>query len=263
LTAKVDRPIQRARLAAAFSLERLRQQVADASSQEFPGDHPGPRQWLNLVSGLLDTAGLYLAASTRTGISADDEKSLVRDAAHLATEAYQYLVLMRGAGMDDISYSIVPPLQRWFSQLQVPNSTFFRAELVANYELLTISDDRFRRLRNPSPSLTKSIAQINWPFLRVTVPGKAFAITPHLAIVAHEIGHALFNRINWDISKFVQAEVNPLIQRIANRLNVPRPDTGTMKFSNKVFQSWREEFSADAFAFYLTGPAQVPRRDRT
>jgi hypothetical protein len=61
LTAKIDSPIKRARLAAAFSLERLKQQVADSSSQQFPGDHPGPQRWLNLVSGLLDTASLYLA----------------------------------------------------------------------------------------------------------------------------------------------------------------------------------------------------------
>jgi hypothetical protein len=255
LTVKIDSPIKRARLAAAFSLERLKHQVAESSSRQFPGDHPGPVQWLNLVSGLLDTANTYLADSIKIGITADEEANLVRDAAHLATEAYECLVLMRGAGMDDLSYSIIPPLQRWFSQLKIANSTFFRAELVANYELLTIPDQPFRRLRNQSASLSKSIAEIKWPFLRVTVPGKAFAMIPHLAIVAHEIGHALFTKINWDISAFVNTEAGSLVQRIAKRLNVSRLDNTTIKLLNKVFKSWWEEFSADAFAFYLTGPA--------
>jgi hypothetical protein len=255
LAAKIDSSIKRARLAAAFSLERLRQQVAESRSQQFPGDHAGPRQWLGLVSGLLDTAAQYLDGSSKVGISADAEADLVRDAAHLATEAYQCLVLMRGAGADELSYSIVPPLSRWFSQLKVGNSTFFRAELVANYELSMIPDTPFLRVRNPAPSLTKSIGDIKWPFLRVTVPGKAFAIVPHLAIVAHEIGHALFNKITWDISPFASAESGPLIQRINARLGTGALDSRTTKFLNNVFQSWWEELSADAFAFYLTGPA--------
>ncbi|MGZ3308580.1 MAG: hypothetical protein ACXU8R_08690 [Xanthobacteraceae bacterium] len=238
MAADIDSSIKRARLAAAFSLERLRQQVADSRSQQFPGDHAGPGQWLGLVSGLIDTASQYLDDSTKAGISADDEANLVRDAAHLATEAYQCLVLMRGAGTDELSYSIVPPLSRWFSQLKVDNSTFFRAELVANYELSIIPDSPFLRVRNPAQSLTQSISSIKWPFLRVTVPGKAFAIVPHLAIVAHEIGHALFDKIAWDISPFANAESGPLIQRINARLGTGTLDSRTTKLLNNVFKSW-------------------------
>jgi hypothetical protein len=125
LTAKIDSPIKRARLAAAFSLERLKQQVADSSSQQFPGDHPGPQRWLNLVSGLLDTASLYLADSIKAGIAPDVEADLVRDAAHLATEAYQCLDLMRGAGMDELSYSIIPLCNAGSLNSRSPTRLFF------------------------------------------------------------------------------------------------------------------------------------------
>ncbi len=250
----IDSPIRRARLAVAFSLERLRTQVSEAKAQQFPGDHPGPLQWLELISGLLDTAAEYLKRSAEPGQSAKKEAELVRDAAHLAFEAYNYLVLMRGAGMDELPYAIIPPLQRWFEQLGVSNSTFFRAELLANYELASIPDRLFS-VRDPSASLTKTVQQIDWPFLRVTVPGKAFAIVPHLAIVAHEIGHALFSKINWDLSPFVATEADDLFKRICTRLMLPHLDAGTVKFLQDAFRSWWEELSADAFAFYLTGPA--------
>lgn len=255
MAVRLKQPIDRARLAAAHSLDRLRQQIADLRSQQFPGDHPGPTQWLNLVSGLLDTADGYLDASLKTHLSNDEQSNLVRDAAHLATEAYHYLVLMRGAGADDLSYSTIPPLQRWFSQLKVPNSTFFRAELVANYELYPLLEAWFRRVGSPAPTLSKSIKNVKWPFLRVTVPAKAFAIVPHLGIVAHEIGHALFARIHWDITPFNQNEFPQLRSRIAAKMGLPSISASTMQVLQEIFQSWLEEFSADAFAFFLTGPA--------
>ncbi len=255
MVVKLGEPIDRARLATAHSLERLGQQIAGLRSQQFPGDHPGPIQWLNLVAGLLDTAEQYLASSIRPGLTADEQTKLVRDAAHLATEAYHYLVLMRGASTDELSYSTIPPLQRWFLQLKIPNSTFFRAELVANYELLPISEKRFRDIRNPAPLLLKSMKAIKWPFLRVTVPAKAFAIVPHLSIVAHEIGHALFEKLNWDISAFNQNELPQLLQRISARLKVTKVSTTTFQALNEIFWNWVQEFSADAFAYFLTGPA--------
>jgi hypothetical protein len=254
LAVDLDSPIKRARLAAAFALERLRQQVADARSKQYPGDHIGPIRWLNLVSGLIDTAFQYLNESTKSGISGDVEAALIADAAQLATESYQCLVLMRGAGTDELSYSIVSPLQRWFTQLGVTNATFFRAELVANYELSFIPQTPFKRVRNPAPSLIEA-QHIEWPFLRVTVPAKAFSIVPHLAIVAHEIGHALFDRITWDISSFVRSEVPALLDKIKQRMGKQDLDASTIKILNNVFKSWWEEFSADAFAFFLTGPA--------
>jgi len=255
LAAKLNEPIDRARLTAAHSLERLKQQIAGLRSQQFPGDHPGPIQWINLVSGLLDTAEQYLNESVAPRLAAGEQIRLVRDAAHLATEAYHYLVLMRGASTDDLSYSTIPPLQRWFLQLKVQNSTFFRAELVANYELLPIPKASFQNIRNPAPTLIKAMDAVEWPFLRVTVPAKAFAIVPHLSIVAHEIGHALFSKIQWDISDFNNNEFPHLLSRIAARLTPPTMNTVARQLLQKVFQNWLEELSADAFAVYLTGPA--------
>jgi hypothetical protein len=131
---------------------------------------------------------------------------------------------------------------------------FFRAELVANYELFTIPKTPFI-VRDPAASLAKSIDAIKWPVLRVTVPGRAFAIIPHLALVAHELGHALFEKISWDISAFIRSEERSLVQRIATRLNTRALDGRATKLLNSAFKNWWEEFSADAFAFYLTGPA--------
>jgi hypothetical protein len=165
LVVKIDSSTKRARLAAAFALDRLKQQVADAKSKQYPGDHVGPIRWLALVSGLIDTAFEYLEESIKEGISANAEAKLIADAAELATESYQCLVLLRGAGTDELSYSIVTPLDRWFTQLGVSNATFFRAELVANYELSFIPESPFRRVRNPAPSLVDAM-RIKWPFLR-------------------------------------------------------------------------------------------------
>ncbi len=250
----LSNPTNRARLTAKFSLERLRLQVAGQLSQQFPGDHSGPKQWLSLVTGLLDTADDYLVSSEHLGVKPDDALNLIRDAVRLGTEAYKCLAFMRGTTMVELPYPIVRPLQRWFDQLQVCNSTFFRAELVANYELRFVKEGVFRGIRDPSPSLTESINQVSWPLLRVTVPSRAFASIPHLAIVAHEIGHALFTEVNWDTNSF-RPEEDAVKQRIAARLGVTVLDRQTQDILSRVFFHWFQELSADAFAHYLTGPA--------
>ncbi len=163
--------------------------------------------------------------------------------------------MMQGAGTDELSYSIIPPLQRWFNELNIKNSTLFRAELLANYELRSIEDRTFR-YRDPTPGLVKSLDHdIQWPFLRVTVPAKAFSTIPHMAIVAHEIGHALFQQYHWTITSFVQTEGTALQQRIATRLGASHIAASTNKILNVVLWNWIEELAADAFAFFLTGPA--------
>jgi len=207
-----------------------------------------------LVSGLLDTADGYLSESDRPRIAASEALNLIRDSVKLGTEAYDCLAFIRGASTDEIPYPIAPPLKRWFDNLQLPNSTFFRAELVANYELRPIPEQYFLGIRNPSASLTAAIKQVTWPFLRVTVPSGAFAIIPHLAIVAHEIGHALYTKISWDLTAF-SAEGDAVKRRIMARLGVTSLDLSTQKFMSNLFSRWFQEFSADAFALYLTGPA--------
>jgi hypothetical protein len=148
----------------------------------------------------------------------------------------------------------VQPLQRWLDDLGFKNSTFFRAETVANYELFRFDEKVFTRIRNPSAGMTAAINAINWPLLRITVPSKAFAILPHFAIVAHEIGHAICERVNWDLSGFQPTE-QLLIGRISARLSTTPLSAQSVGILQQIFISWFHELASDAFAALLTGPA--------
>ncbi|MBT3060181.1 MAG: hypothetical protein AB2696_08095 [Candidatus Thiodiazotropha sp.] len=246
-------PLRRAQLSVKFTLDRLRAQTKELSDQRYPGDHQGPRKWLALVEGLLDTADEYLQASSDTQITDEKALTLARDAANIASNVYTCLDFMSGASIDELPYQVVQPLQRWFNLLEIDKETLFRAELVANYELRTI-ENVFKRIRNPSEKLEEAINEIKWPIIRVTVPSRAFGILPHFAIVAHEIGHALFSRINWDVSSFTE-EYNNLLQRISTRLDDAQLDSNIKTKVLFIFYKWFEELAADAFAFFLTGPA--------
>ena len=56
----------RARLSVLFFLDRLRDQVSLLQTQQFPGSQVGPHLWLELASGLLDTASSDLDRSEST-----------------------------------------------------------------------------------------------------------------------------------------------------------------------------------------------------
>lgn len=248
--------IERARTSVRYSLERLRLHVYELRALQYPGDHPGPRKWLNLIAGLLDTAEKYLLESADRQVSPDAGLDLARDASALCASAYACLNVMRGSSIEDIAYPVVPGLQTWFTNLGIQNDTFFRAELVANYELKTFIEDEFKSLRGKSDSLQKAIDDINWPIYRVTVPSGAYAILPHLSIVAHELGHALYKNINWDLTDFNTHELGNLRTRIATRIGTTLPlDPQVENALKQTFSNWFEELAADAFAFFLTGPA--------
>lgn len=202
----------------------------------------------------MDTADTYLEEAAQSGMAEENALSLVRDAAEISGLAYSCLRFMRGSGIDELPYPIVYPLQRWFDRLGLPNTTFFRAELVVNYELLTRDASPFKGIRNQSTSLVEAINAIQWPVLRVTVPSKAFGLIPHFAIVAHEIGHALYGKIKWDLSDFAKEET-ALIERISLRLKTPTLGKQTTKTLQGAFFNWFQELAADAFSLYLTGPA--------
>lgn len=246
-------PLSRARRSTSFLIERLRAQTSELFRQKYPGDDPAPHKWLALIDGLLDTAESYLAQSNQSSIASNDALALVRDAAEISALAYECVNFMHGSGIEDLPYPIVTPLQNWFNQLQLKNTAFFRTELVANYELRPLPEARFKGIRNQSPKLQAAISDIKWPLLRVTVPSKAFGIIPHFAIVAHEIGHALFGQISWDFSAF-NAEESALNSRIKARLGTPinRPTADRLL---ETFSNWFQELASDAFAFFLTGPA--------
>ena len=207
-----------------------------------------------LINGLLDTAQSCLAESSKTGKTSDEVKLLVRDATEISGLAYECLAFMDGAGIDDLPYPVVSPLQDWFDSLGINNTTFFRAELVANYELRPANKAAFDGIRNQSASLIEAITKIEWPLLRVTVPSKAIGLITHFAIVAHELGHALYNKINWDLTSF-SAEEAAFFDRLKTRLGVARLDPAIFKTAQTIFYSWFQELASDAFAFYLAGPA--------
>ena len=245
-------PERRAILSVNFTIERLRTQTASHESQIFPGDHCGPRKWLALILGILDTAEAYLNDAQKPGQSRDAVLQFTQNAAGLGAMAYSCLRVMSGASIEDLPYPTVRPLQRWFDNLSIPNTVFFRAEVVANYELRPFERYLFRGIKSKTESLEAAIGDITWPVYRVTVPGKAFGILPHFAIVAHEIGHALYEKINWDLSALLQDE---LIGHIAKQLGSPTLSSEDQSKLQEIFDRWFEEIAADAIALYLAGPA--------
>ena len=245
-------PVARARPSIKFYLERLRAQAANLSAQDYPGNLAGPRHWLALVGGLLDTADHFLTLSNSP--DASDPEDLATEAASLASLAYECLDLMRGASIEDLPFPVVRPLQRWFDQLHINTTTFFRSEAIANYELRRIKEDVFKDIHLPTDSLSLAITRITWPLLRVTVPSKALGILPHFAIVAHEIRHALYERLQLTLPTF-ESEQSALKSRIAARLAVNHLSDRTIRYMQETFYYWLEEFAADALGLLLAGPA--------
>jgi hypothetical protein len=160
---------------------------------------------------------------------------------------------MSGADVSELPYPLVRPLQRWFDNLGLSQDTLFRTELVENYELRKFDRAIFSGIRDPAPSLVDAINKTKWPMLRVTVPGRAMGIIPHFAIVAHEIGHAMMPQIDLNpVRAVVRSETAAIMGRLAT-LGVSSPTRPV--FLQEVLLSWIEEFAADAFAGFLTGPA--------
>jgi hypothetical protein len=205
----------------------------------------------------LDTAEKYLSNSHEASKDEAEVRALITDASHLCSNAYYCLEVMSGADVTDLPYPLVRPLQRWFDDLGLSQDTFFRTELVENYELRRFDRTSFSGIRDPAPSLISAIDQTRWPILRVTVPGRAMGIIPHFAIVAHEIGHAMMPRIGLSpVNSAVQLEQPVIMSRLSN-LGVPTPNRSTVVFLQEVLLNWIEEFAADAFAGFLTGPAAL------
>jgi hypothetical protein len=246
-------PFRRAQLSVRFVINRVRSNVEQAGRRQYPGNHPGPHAWLSLISGLIDTAEVYLAQSDVEDLGQETQLARIRDAAATASEAYEYLAGLEGTDLADLPFPLVPPLQRWFDQLGLKNTAIFRARLEANYELFPQAREDFERYRDPSETLKQSIGRIEWPILRVSVPAKAFSIVPHLAIVAHEIGHALVWATNWNL-RAVLPDLDAAAQKLPTRLRADASDEMGEAF-NRVLTSWIQEFAADAFMLLMTGPA--------
>jgi hypothetical protein len=240
---------ERARLSVRFFLDRLRLQIAAYRAERFPGDKDGPDIWLDLGDGILDTASAYLDKA-ETAIEAEALK-LTREAASLCAVTYDHLSNLEGATAHHIPWAVVEPLTRWFEELKIANTIFFRAEVERNYEIKPFPETDFSRYRDPAPSLIKAISKARWPIFRVTVPSAALSILPHFAIVAHEVGHKLAVKLNpVHLAPIVLAATARIQTQLGTAL-----DADTTQYFQTVIQKWVAEFTSDAVAYFLTGPA--------
>jgi hypothetical protein len=247
--------IDLSRQAAAFFLQRLRREVSRLCNVTYPGHHPGPKKWLDVVTGVLDTAVGYLATAADPTTSDDDASQYIADAEALGSEAYDMLRELDGADADQIPHQIVKPFQRWVDGLGISNTIFFRADHVANYELARFHlDGSLYNVNDPAPSLMDALQAVEWPFMRLTVPSEALGMLPHFAIVGHELGHAIQDKI---VLPSATLDLSPFYSALDARLNkegmVRTTDTDLMAW--QVLDSWAQEFKSDAVGLLVAGPA--------
>ena len=245
--------VQEARRACAYFLARLESEVERLREIDFPGHHPGPRKWLSFIEGILDTAQQYLGPSSGSASQALS----VQDAEELGDYAYRFLSHMAGADATQIPHQIVAPFQRWVEELGISNTIFFRAEHLPNYELWTFDASNFvSRLNKPSKKLIDATNDINWPVQRVTVPAQAMGMLPHFAVVAHELGHAIQERITPNLAPHAQ-DMADCYARIAARVGRHGRSFGNTEIlrATDIVDSWMNELKADAVGYLLVGPA--------
>lgn len=224
----------------------------------YPGHHPGPHKWLACVQGLIDTAGGYLTQAANGTVPLDRAIALVADANLLGNTAYDALQRLEGSEADQIPHQVIGPFKRWVQGLGIQNEIFFRADHVPNYELATYGDlqSLASNLNDPSPTLSKAVADITWPFLRITVPSRALGMLPHFAIVAHELGHAIQTQIAPDLTAYATAEAES-VKRTAERLQKDGFPFGLAQQLDRqqILARWQNEIISDAVGYYIAGPA--------
>jgi hypothetical protein len=239
----------------AFFLARLANEITRLKEIPFPGHAVGPRKWLNLVSGLIDTAESYLSLAAKTKTSPSEASKLIQDAERLGDLAYRALGHVAGSDATQIPHEIVAPMQRWVDGVKIKNTIFFRAEHLPNYELAWFDWKRLKTdLNRPSRTLIAAIDRIDWPVLRVTVPGQALGMLPHYAVIGHELGHGIQDEIKPDLSAHT-AELQACIQRITVRLAGSGFGSKERLQMADILGKWVNELKADAVGHYLAGPA--------
>ncbi|WP_456854448.1 hypothetical protein [Bradyrhizobium sp. USDA 4501] len=162
---------------------------------------------------------------------------------------------MEGSGTEDLPYPVVGPMQRWIELLDIPNVTFFRALPAPIYEIRRFQLADFQGIRDASPDLKRILStETKWPYLRITVPSRALGILPHFAIVAHEVGHIIHQRLAPQFD-FSDDELMKFSQKVLSSLGVAdiRPESKT--FFNATTKSWLAELFADAVGICMLGPA--------
>lgn len=247
--------IDLSRQAAAFFLQRLRGEVSRLRGVTYPGHHRGPEKWLDVISGVLDTAAGYLVVAADPMTLDVDASQRITDAEELGSEAYDLLRELDGADADQIPHQIVKPFQRWVDGLGIGNTIFFRADHVANYELARFHLDKsLYNVNDPAPSLIDALKAVDWPFMRLTVPSQALGMLPHFAIVGHELGHAIQDKIALPSGK---VDSTPFDAALAARLKNEglNRTTETNLKAQSVIASWAQEFKSDAVGLLVAGPA--------
>ena len=239
-----------ARRACGFYLARLRTEILRQRTNVFPGHHPGPRKWLNLIAGFVETAESYIKRSV-TEADPDLAGFWVIEAEEMGNRAYELLEHMAGADADHIPHQVVAPFQRWVNGLDIENTIFFRAEHAANYELSSVEYD-IASIIGASASLLEAESAIQWPLLRVTVPEQALGMLPHFAVVAHELGHAIEDRVDFNFVNY-NSQWQEVLARIENRIGSLTTDDNIL--AHQVLSDWVIELKADAVGHYVTGPA--------
>lgn len=243
--------MEHARRACSFFLARLRSEIGRLRAIDYPGQHPGPHKWLNLVDGFVDTAENYILKSYGAGIHPDIASVFISDAEVLGNQAYELLEHMAGSDADHIPHQVVAPFQRWVNALGITNTIFFRAEHEANYELWSIEYD-IDNINGATDSLRRAGKSIKWPLLRVTVPDQALGMLPHFAVVAHELGHAIEDRIQVEFGKY-DVQWQEFINRLVARIGSVSADD--ILDSKEILSDWITEVKSDALGFHISGPA--------
>jgi hypothetical protein len=92
--------------------------------------------------------------------------------------------------------------------------------------------------------------------LIVTVPGRAMDMLPHFAVVAHELGHAIHERIKPDLA-IANVLQRSCFDRIEARLKANGISFGPTEQLRvaEICDNWIEEIKADAVGHLLVGPA--------
>ncbi|MGJ4890273.1 hypothetical protein ACQR1Y_18890 [Bradyrhizobium sp. HKCCYLRH3099] len=201
---------------------------------------------------MIDTAFGYLDDLNDRSIGQTPQEVLM-EVAEIINDAYKHLSDMAGVGQQDLAYQLVPALQRWFTSVGAANTIFFRAKLEENYEIYWYDPDDLPHKKR-SQTLERAIADITWDFARVTVPSKAFSYLPHMAIVAHEIGHAIYKSIPVSVPDIAQERMIGAVRRRLSKNGMPFT-TETEKLIGEIRDDWLEELTADAVSYFLAGPA--------
>jgi len=245
-----------ARESCSFFLARLQIEIARLRSVPFPGHDTGPRQYLNLVSGFIDTGRNYLQESTRPGISASDELAAIRAAEMFGNTAYQFAQHIAGADASQIPHQIVAPFRRIVDELGIKNTIFFRSEHLPNYELGTFDFANFPAVPHASETLKTAYKNLTLPILRVTVPGHSMGMLPHFAVVGHELGHAIQNNFFPDPAALTGDEAS-FWARLKQRLQATNTpfNNDAILLSATVISNWMNELKADAIGYLLGGPS--------